>query len=80
MERISPYRALQQVTINAAWQIGEDGDKGSIEVGKRADLVLLNGNPLSVDAAGIHKIHVVATVKDGRTIFGHLSGEPLQIP
>ncbi len=80
MERISPYRALQQVTINAAWQIGEDGDKGSIEPGKRADLVLLDGNPLSVDPGDIHKIHVVATIKDGKTIFGQLTGEPVQQP
>ena len=79
MERISPYRALQQVTINAAWQIGEDGDKGSIEPGKRAGLVLLDGNPLSVDPGDIHKIHVVATIKDGKTIFGQLTGEPVKL-
>jgi len=72
LERVSPYRALQQVTINAAWQIGEDAAKGSIEPGKRADLVLLDANPLTVDPADIHKIKVVATVKDGRTVFGSL--------
>jgi predicted amidohydrolase YtcJ len=70
MERISVYRALQQVTINAAWQIGEDGEKGSLEAGKRADLVLLDQNPLTVDPAELYKIHVVATVKDGKAIFG----------
>jgi predicted amidohydrolase YtcJ len=70
MERISVYRALQQVTINAAWQIGEDGAKGSVEVGKRADLVLLDQNPLTVDPAELYRIHVVATVKDGKIIFG----------
>lgn len=73
MERVSPYRALQQVTINAAWQIGEDAAKGSIEPGKRADLVLLDGNPLTTDPADIHKIKVVATVKDGKTVFGELA-------
>jgi predicted amidohydrolase YtcJ len=75
MERISPYRALQQVTINAAWQIGEDGDKGSLSPGKRADLVILDGNPLTVDAAKIHSIKVVATIKDGKTIYGSI-GSP----
>jgi predicted amidohydrolase YtcJ len=75
MERISPYRALQQVTINAAWQIGEDGDKGSLATGKRADLVVLDGNPLTVDAAKIHSIKVVATIKDGKTIYGSI-GSP----
>jgi predicted amidohydrolase YtcJ len=70
MERIGVYCALQQVTINAAWQIGEDGEKGSIETGKRADLVLLDGNPLTIDPAELYKLRVVATIKDGKTIFG----------
>lgn len=73
-ERIPVYRALQQVTINAAWQIGEDRDKGSIEPGKRADLVLLDGNPLTVDPADLHKLRVVATIKDGKPVFGRLDG------
>ncbi|MFZ1366481.1 amidohydrolase [Sphingorhabdus sp.] len=72
LERISVYRALQQVTINAAWQIGEDKEKGSIEAGKRADLVLLDGNPLAVDPSELHKLRVVATIKDGKTVFGSL--------
>ncbi len=75
MERISPYRALQQVTINAAWQIGEDGTKGSIAVGKKADFVILDSNPLSVDSAALNKIRVVATVKDGKMIFGSLDAQ-----
>ena len=72
LERISVYRALQQVTINAAWQIGEDKEKGSIEAGKRADLVLLDGNPLAVDPSELHKLRVVATIKDGKAVFGSL--------
>jgi predicted amidohydrolase YtcJ len=63
------------VTINAAWQIGEDGDKGSLATGKRADLVVLDGNPLTVDAAKIYSIKVVATIKDGKTIYGSI-GSP----
>jgi predicted amidohydrolase YtcJ len=72
LERISPYRALQQVTINAAWQIGEEESKGSIAVGKRADLVVLDSNPLSVDPNTLHAIKVVATIKNGKTVFGKL--------
>ncbi|NQV93854.1 MAG: amidohydrolase family protein [Sphingomonadales bacterium] len=72
LERISPYRALQQVTINAAWQIHEDDSKGSIAVGKRADLVILDRNPFTVDPAEIDKIKVVATIKDGVFVHGSL--------
>jgi predicted amidohydrolase YtcJ len=69
-ERISPYRALQQVTINAAWQIHEDADKGSLAPGKRADFVLLDANPLTVNPAQLFEIKVVATIKDGKTVYG----------
>ncbi len=72
LERIPVYRALQQVTINAAWQIGEDADKGSLAPGKRADLVVLDGNPLAVPAADLFRVKAVTTIKDGKTLFGSL--------
>jgi predicted amidohydrolase YtcJ len=72
LERISPYRALQQVTLNAAWQIHEDADKGSLVAGKRADLVVLDANPLAVDPTQLHAVRVVATIKDGSVIYGSL--------
>ncbi|MDG2003890.1 MAG: amidohydrolase [Novosphingobium sp.] len=71
-ERISPYRALQQVTINAAWQIHEESAKGSIAPGKQADFAILAANPLTVDPAEIHSIAVVATINDGKLVFGGL--------
>jgi predicted amidohydrolase YtcJ len=72
LERVSPYRALQQVTINAAWQIHEDADKGSLATGKRADLVVLDANPLKTAPDTLYAIKVVATIKDGKTVFGTL--------
>jgi predicted amidohydrolase YtcJ len=72
LERVSPYRALQQVTINAAWQIHEDADKGSLATGKRADLVVLDANPLKIAPDTLYAIKVVATIKDGKTVFGTL--------
>ncbi len=71
-ERISVYRALQQVTINAAWQIHEDDEKGSIEKGKQADFVILERNPLQGDPAQLFEIGVVATINDGTVVFGSL--------
>ena len=35
--------ALLAMTLNAAWVLGRSGEAGSIEAGKRADLVLLDG-------------------------------------
>jgi predicted amidohydrolase YtcJ len=68
-ERITPYQGLKAVTANAAWQIKEEKSKGTLEVGKLADLVILERNPLSVDPATIKDIAVLETIKEGRTIF-----------
>ncbi|HEX7121093.1 MAG TPA: amidohydrolase family protein [Gemmatimonadaceae bacterium] len=43
---LTPYQALLTATRNPAAFLGASAEWGSIEVGKRADLVLLNGNPL----------------------------------
>ena len=68
-ERVSPYEALRAVTAHAAWQIKEEKTKGTLEVGKLADLVILERNPLRVDPATIKDIAVQETIKEGRTIF-----------
>jgi predicted amidohydrolase YtcJ len=73
LERIPVYRALQQVTINAAWQIHEEADKGSLAAGKRADLVVLDANPLTMAPDQLNTIRVVATIKDGQTIHGTIN-------
>jgi hypothetical protein len=67
-ERVTPLAALEAITIDGARQYREDHAKGSIEVGKLADLVILSGNPLTVDPATIKDIKVLETIKDGRTI------------
>lgn len=43
---LTPYEALQTGTVNAARYLGEDDEAGTIEVGKRADFILVAGNPL----------------------------------
>ena len=61
--------ALKAVTIHAAWQYGEDREKGSITPGKSADFVILDGDPCRVDPEQIRKIRVVRTIKAGRSIY-----------
>jgi predicted amidohydrolase YtcJ len=68
-ERITPLEALEAVTIDGARLYGEQGKKGSIEVGKLADFAILSGNPLTVPPTAIEKIHVVETIKDGKTVW-----------
>ncbi|WP_199555368.1 amidohydrolase [Sandaracinobacteroides hominis] len=68
-ERITPYQALQAITVNAAHQYREEDSKGSIRRGKRADLVVLSADPNKVAREDIKDIKVVETIKDGKTIF-----------
>jgi predicted amidohydrolase YtcJ len=68
-ERISPYDALRAVTATAAYQIKEEQTKGTLEVGKLADLVILEKNPLKVDLLTIKDIQVLQTIKEGRTVY-----------
>ena len=42
--------ALAAITINPAKIVGLDGEIGSLEIGKRADLALFTGDPLEVDS------------------------------
>jgi hypothetical protein len=68
-ERISPFDALRAVTATAAYQIKEEKTKGTLEVGKLADLVILEKNPLKVDPLTIKDIRVLQTIKEGRTVY-----------
>ena len=55
---LTPYEALQAATVNAAKFLGEDAQAGTIEVGKRADFILLGANPLDniQNAAGLRGV------------------------
>jgi predicted amidohydrolase YtcJ len=68
-ERLSPYLALRAVTAHAAFQIKEEKTKGTLEVGKLADLVVLEQNPLKIDPRTIKDVKVLETIKEGKTIF-----------
>jgi predicted amidohydrolase YtcJ len=67
-ERIDIMQALRAVTIDAAWQHFEEADKGSLEPGKLADLVILDRSPLD-DPEGVDRIRVLETVIGGRSVY-----------
>jgi predicted amidohydrolase YtcJ len=68
-QRITPLEALKAITINAAAQYSEEKSKGTLEAGKLADLVILDKNPLKVDAMAIKDVKVVETIREGKTIY-----------
>lgn len=68
-QKITPYEGLQAMTINVAEQYNEDNQKGTLEVGKIADLVILDKNPLKVNVTDIKNIKVLETIKNGKSIY-----------
>ena len=61
--------ALKAMTLWAAWQHFEDDRKGSLAVGKLADLTLLDENPKTIDPDKLAGIKVQATWKEGREVW-----------
>lgn len=68
-ERLTPYEALKCITEWSAYQHFEEDNKGTLEVGKLADLVILNANPLKVKLDDIKDIVVIETIKEGATVY-----------
>jgi predicted amidohydrolase YtcJ len=75
-ERVTPYQALKAITINSAYQLKEENAKGSFKVGKLADLVILDKNPLKIDPADIKQVRVMQTIKEGRTVYTRAKDAP----
>ncbi|MGB1142560.1 MAG: amidohydrolase, partial [Halioglobus sp.] len=67
-QRISVMDALRSVTIDAAWQVFQEDNRGSIEPGKFADFVVLSGNPLD-DPMNMRSLKVDRTVIGGVTHY-----------
>ena len=64
-EALKPLEAIRAATIDGAWFMGIDGQLGSITVGKLADLVVLNGNPLE----DIRETNDIAFVMQGGRLY-----------
>ena len=63
--RLTVDEALKAITIDAAWVMGHEEEIGSLEVGKKADLVVLGADPYNVNPKKIADIEVLATVFEG---------------
>lgn len=67
-ERVSVLSALKAQTIDAAWQVFKEDERGSIAPGKIADFAILDQNPLRRDSPPID-CSVLWTVRRGKTVF-----------
>jgi len=68
-QRATIQEALHAVTLGAAYQYFEEETKGSITVGKQADLVILGENPITADPAELEHIPILETFSRGRSVY-----------
>jgi predicted amidohydrolase YtcJ len=68
-ERVDVDTMIRGYTIDAAYQLHMEDEIGSIEVGKKADLVVLDQNLFEIDAYEIHKTAVLLTMMDGDIVY-----------
>ena len=68
-ERLSVDQAFRAHTSDAAWQLRLEDQIGTLEVGKLADIVVLDRDPYTADPYAIHTIKVDYTFSDGRLVY-----------
>lgn len=74
-QRVDVLTALKAMTIWPAWQHHEADLKGSIEVGKLADFVILSDDPTAIDPENLDQLLVKATIKEDEVIYQAKEGE-----
>jgi hypothetical protein len=73
-ERVGVQQALELYTINAARIAFQEEDRGSLEIGKLGDLVVLGADPFEIEPGQIMEIPVEMTVIGGEIVFRAGSG------
>jgi predicted amidohydrolase YtcJ len=68
-ERLDLETSLRSYTINNAWAEGEEANKGSLAVGKLADLVVIDRDLFAIQPAQIKDAKVLLTVVGGRIVY-----------
>ncbi|HJU85994.1 MAG TPA: amidohydrolase family protein [Gemmatimonadota bacterium] len=68
-ERMTREEALACFTLDAAWAAGMEDEVGTLAVGKRADFIVVDRDPLTAPAEDLWKIRVLRTVIDGETVY-----------
>ena len=66
---VSALDALKAVTVNAAYQYGEEGKKGAIAPGMAADFVILDRDPLTIPPMELRDLKVCMTIKRDKVVF-----------
>jgi predicted amidohydrolase YtcJ len=68
-DAIDLQTAIEMYTMNAAWLMHQEDKTGSIEVGKRADIIVLDRDLFGIPASEINQAKVRTTIFDGRIVY-----------
>ena len=68
-QAITLKQAIAMSTLEGAWVLGVEGEIGSIETGKFADMIVLDQNLFEVDASEIDQVQVLQTFIGGRLVY-----------
>lgn len=75
-ERLSVYDALRVYAWGGAYAGFEEADRGTLEVGKRADFITMSEDPFETARDRLHTLKVSSTWKDGRPLVVQGKGLP----
>ena len=73
-DKLTAYEALRGFTLDAAYAGFAESEVGSLEVGKRADFVVLGQDPLAIDPSQLRNLEVRATYVDGKPVYQAAGG------
>ena len=68
-ERISVMEAVKMVTINAAYVLGKEKEVGSLEIGKKADFIVLDRDIFNINPLDISNINIERTYFNGELVY-----------
>lgn len=68
-QRISVMSTLKSLTTGPAFQHFEEDTKGSMNIGKLADFIILSENPLEIAPLDLTNIQILETIKEDKVVY-----------